>query len=250
MPSRLIVIIPVVALALACGGSPSSPSPEPSPTPQPTPQPSPFPSGDYRVSGIVTDGETGVVIVGARVIVAYRSGTNFRQSLAEARTNGGGRYELNFPLSANQTDGLISVQPPPGYWIYVQSLPRNTDVVRNVGLRPERTFVADGPPIVASIQRDSSLVSDHEWDPWVFANPNSVWEELYVSTESTGTLTIEARPDAGGLVPTVSCPYGGCPAGASGAVSFPVRGGSRYYFTIAIPITSAPQRYDVSASVR
>ena len=250
MPLRLVVLA-AVSLALACGGSPSSPSPEPAPTsPSPAPQPSPLPSGNFRVSGIVTDEETGVPIVDARVTVAYRFAAGPRGATAGARTDGGGRYELNFPLSANQTDGLISVEPPRGHWVHVQSLPRIGDVIRNVGLRRERTVVAGGQSIVASIRPDSSLVWDVEWDPWVFANLNNVWEELYVSADSTGTLTIEARPDADGVVPTVSCPYGGCPAGAPGTVSFPVKAGSRYYFSIAIPITTAPQRYEVSASVR
>ena len=126
-----------------------------------------------------------------------------------------------------------------------------TEIVQNVRLRPVRTL-APGESMVLSVEPDSSLVWDKEWDPWLFPSFNTLEEEFRVPVQTDGVLTIEARPEAGGMVATLPCPYLGCPSSqVQGTISIPVEARqSPFYVSVQIPRESAPQRYVVQTSLR
>jgi hypothetical protein len=139
-----------------------------------------------------------------------------------------------------------------GHWTTVQLLPWGTpDVVQNVSLRPVRTLAA-GQSMGLSVEPDSSLAWDKEWDPWEFPSFDTLAQEFVVSVQTDGVLTIDARPEAGGNVATLTCPYVGCPAWrVQGTVSIPVEARwSPFYFSVEIPRASAPQRYAIQTSLR
>jgi hypothetical protein len=123
-------------------------------------------------------------------------------------------------------------------------------MTKNLRLRPVRTIAA-GESMTLSIEPDSSLAWDEEWDPWVFPSLNTQWEEFRVSSPVGGILTVDVRAGTGGPAPTVNCPYEGCPwPPARGTVSFPVRPESTLYLNIAISRADVPQRYEISTSLR
>lgn len=137
-----------------------------------------------------------------------------------------------------------------GHWTVVQLLPWDaTEIVHNVRLRPVTTLAA-GQSMALSIQPDSSLRWDPEWDPWTFVAYDALWEEFRVSVHSDGVLTIDVQSD-GATVATLSCQYVGCPSfRIQGPVSIPVRAGATLYFSIEIPRNRAPQLFDVQTSLR
>ena len=101
-----------------------------------------------------------------------------------------------------------------------------------------------------SIQPDSSLRWDTEWDPWTFVSYDALWEDFLVSVHADGVLTIDVRSD-GATVGTLWCQYGGCPSfRVQGPVSIPVRAGGTLYFSVEIPRVRAPQLFDVQTSLR
>jgi hypothetical protein len=183
-----------------------------------------------------------------------------------ARTDGNGFYAFSFdttgpyrpPFGATPVDSLgllvISSGTQVGeishrYWTAVQLLPWDaTEIVHNVRLRPVITLAA-GQSMALSIEPDSSLEFDPEWDPWTFVSYGTLWEEFFVSVPTDGVLTINARPDGDG-VPTLLCQYGGCPSfRVQGTVSIPAHAGT-FYLAVEIPRASAPQRFDIQTSLR
>ena len=67
-----------------------------------------------------------------------------------------------------------------------------------------------------------------------------------------GKPDVDVRPGAGGDVPTLTCPYVGCPAWrVQGTISIPVEARwSPFHFSVEIPRASAPQRYHTQTSLR
>jgi len=179
------------------------------------------------------------------------------------RTDGNGSYAFSFDTSgpyrpgvapANSLGLLITGEgtywgdTSHGHWTAVQLLPWGaTEIVHDVRLRPVRTLAA-GQSMALSIQPDSSLEWNKEFEP-TFVSFDTLWEEFLVSVPTDGVLTINVRPD-GDAVPTLWCQYGGCPSFlVQGSVSIPVHAGT-LYFNVAIPRTRAPQRFDIQTSLR
>jgi hypothetical protein len=198
--------------------------------------------------------------------------TRFAGGNVTTLTNGDGSYAVEFEATQPYKGDPPYTVPPAtilglliardgaywgdrgsGRWTTVQLLPwGSADIVQNVRLRRVRTIAA-GQSMPLSIEPDSSLVWDQEWDPWEFLSFDTVWEQFLVSTDRDGILTVDVRPEpGGGPVPTLSCPYDGCPAAkAQGAVSIPLQSRwSPFYFSIAIPRGIAPQRYEVLTSLQ
>lgn len=253
---RSLLRIPLcVLLAAACDSAPvpTSPSPSPNPAPAPTPE-----AIQYRVSGSVTDAADGARIASATVVLRYTEGE------LRTRTDADGAYSFSFRTSQPYRHqfwtvpgdflGLLTVgdgaywgDAGGGHWTTVQLLPwGTTDVGHDVRLRPARTLTA-GQSMGLSVEPDSSLAWDQEWDPWVFPSFDTLAEEFRVSVQTDGLLTIDVRPEAGGNVATLTCPYTGCQV--QGTVSFPVKAGA-LLFRVEIPRTSAPQRHEIQTSLR
>ena len=242
-------VVVCVVLTASCGSVPVPTSPLPI-----------LPSTEYRVSGIVMDAAA-TPIADATVMLRHSQGA------LTARTNADGAYA--FAFHANQPYqqgyqivpgdflGLLIARDGPywgdigrGHWTTVQLLPWGTpDVAQNVRLRPVRTLVA-GQSMGLSVEPDSSLPWNGEWDPWEFPSFTTLREEFFVSVQTDGLLTIDARSEAGGNAATLKCAW--CPArGVQGTSSIQVEAGrSPYYFSIEIPRASAPQQYEIQTSLR
>lgn len=256
----LLGLILCILLAAVCDSpTPTSPAPRPqSPSPTPVPE-----ATQYRVSGVVMDAAAGRRIANATVMLRYASGALTTQ------TDEDGGYPFSFQTNEPVQNeirrapadalGLLIARVGTfwgdvrgGHWTTLQILPSGTsEVLQNVRLRPVRT-VAAGQPVSLSIEPDSSLSWDPEWDPWTFVSFETLQEEFYVSVQADGVLTIDARTEHGGTVATLTCPYGGCPAWrVQGTMSFPVEARrSPYYVRVEVPRASAPQRYDIQTPLR
>jgi len=245
-----------VMLATACEQNGSARAPVPS---------GPTPLGEssrYRVSGIVMDRDA-APIANAVVMLQHSAGH------LTAQTGGDGAYAFSFeasrPFVAANTRvpsdilGLLVVRDGAywgdigrGSWTTVQLVPWGSkDVERNVRLRPVRTLTA-GESMVLSVEPDSSLAWDQEWDPWLFPALDTLSEEFLVSVERDGVLTIDARPQSGGIAATLPCRYVGCPSWrVHGTISIAVEARwSPFYFSVEVPRASAPQRYEIQTSLR
>ena len=83
-----------------------------------------------------------------------------------------------------------------------------------------------------------------------------VWERLHIRVADAGALTVHARPELGGVVPSlaVSCVYviDNClfdwvkPPAGSGTGSLIMKVNSLFEIRLAIPSQMAPQRYEVA----
>jgi hypothetical protein len=260
-------VVLCVMLATACDSAPAPTSPSQSPTPTPTPAPPPTPTPpapQYRVSGILTSGADAAPIANATLVLQHNQGQHTTQTDADGAYaftfDTSGPYQSRTSLVPGDLLGLLITRDGAhwgdlsrGHWMTVQSLPWGTgDVVQNVRLRPVRTL-APGQSMSLSVEPDSSLVWDGDWEPWTFVSFDLLEEGFRVSVPRDGVLTIDARSDAGGNAGTLTCLYVGCPgwAGQAGTVSIRVKGGpSPYYFSVRIPRASAPQRYEIRASLR
>ena len=175
----------------ACDGDRTSP---PAPTPVPTtPAPRPAPSETrYHLSGIVMD-DNGSPVANAEVALEeFFSG--YQQ--ATTSTNADGHYEMGLGTTTACTS-VIHAGGGEYEHHYVQALPSDTaNIVKNLRLRRIRTVEA-GQSIVISIDRDSSLAVDGG-DVWLL---DRLWEKLHVLVADAGTLTVDARPEVGGVVP-------------------------------------------------
>jgi hypothetical protein len=244
-------------LSTACNQAPASPSSLPQPLSPPPASP------QFRVSGTVTDAGGGAPIANATVLL------HLAQGVLTTRTGEDGAYAISYeakqpyrnPASIVRegilgllavTDGTYWGDIRSGHWTSLQALPfEPSDIVHDVRLRPVRTLVA-GQSMELAVEPDSSLTWNEEWDPWTFPSFDTFSEGFRVSVETDGVLTIDAQPDAGGIPATLTCPYVGCPSWrVSGPVSLRVEGRwSPLYFTLEIPGTSAPQRFEIKASLR
>jgi len=164
-------------------------------------------------------------------------------------TNDAGDYAVEFePGSSVSGYGIgYAYSWHDGYETSIQWLPTgSTTAVQNFQLRPVRRISA-GASTVVSVEPDSSLCSDLE-DWWVLSRRCEV-----VRIEATaGTLVVEARAEAGGVVPLVFSATTGNYAGQTpgpGTVSLQARGGT-YQIFVGIPDGMASQRFEVLTSLR
>jgi hypothetical protein len=209
------------------------------------------------VSGIVTDAAGGAPLANAKLMLRHDTTDLI------TRTDANGSYAFSFQIRGPYPNrvvpedilGLLAVvdgtdwgDTSRGHWTAVHPLPWGpTDIVHNVRLRPVRTVLA-GQSMAMSIDADSSLEWNTEWDP-TFVTFDTLWEEFRVSVHTDGVLTINLRSD-GDTIPSLICQYGGCPGfRVDGPVSIPVHAGM-LYFAVDTPRRSAPQRFDVQTSLR
>jgi hypothetical protein len=253
--SILCAVAILIGTLLSACDSPTTPTP--TPTPAPTPMPAPGITR-YHVSGIVTD-ENGLRI--ANAFVAVRNDLYFGV-YKRTSTDGAGYYEVDYESdgrSAGGTGGifgLVYAGRNGEYEFSTQLLPSGAaEIVKNVRLRRVQTINA-GQSTTVLIEPDSSLA----WDDDDWMDRNSVWEKLHVRVPAAGTLTIEARAEAGGSGPSllVLCIYvtDNCgfewvkaPAG-SGTGSLKVQADSLFEVRVAIRTPALPQRYVVSTSLQ
>jgi hypothetical protein len=253
------VAVLVAALGLGCN-SPSSPSPPVSPAATPLP-PSPSPPGTsirYNVSGIVTD-DGGSPIANAQLRLYYEG--SFKN--VETSTDAHGYYSIVFESAAREYTGNADVVGTIFYTgggeyenYYVQAVPWGTaDVVKNLHLRRVRTLDA-GQSIVISIDADSSLAYDG--DDWM--RMDALWEKFHIRVADAGVLIVAARPASGSIVPSIAvyCAYvaDNCEndwvavVAPLGSVARRVKANSLFEIRLPIPSGMAPQRYEVSTSLR
>lgn len=244
-----LAVLTLLFTTAACESSrpPSGPTRLP-PTPaEPAPPPAP---GRYHVSGVVTD-DNGSAIANAEVALVDHP-RNDRQ--ATTSTNGGGYYEI---VLETETTGILLIHAGGGEYehYFTQALPSATpDIVKNLRLRRKRTLEA-GQSIVVSIDPYSSLAYDGE--DWMALD--RVWERLHIRVANAGTLTVDARPELSGIVPSLAvfCIYviDNCrfdwvkPPAGSGTGSLIVKANSLFEIRLAIPSRMAPQRYEVATSL-
>lgn len=255
----------VLSLAWACDSAPpTTPSVTPGPSsPGPT-SPSFTPSFTrYQLSGRVTD-EVGSPIAGAIVEVDYSGGgsSSSPPSVCPAfasfcwlatRTNGSGEYKVEFEAASHpQYPGAIGYVYAlhEGHEANIQMVPAGTpEIIQDLRMRAVRALNA-GDSITISVEPDSSRCSDLE-DWWVLG---SRCEIVQITTDTAGTLLVEARAADGGSAPTMfwatTGDYAGVPQQTGpGVISIPVRGGT-YSVFIGTPAGLASRRFDVVTSLR
>jgi hypothetical protein len=263
--ARISLTVAVLVIALGCGRSPTAPLPLPTanttptatPTP-PTPAPAPGPGlMTYQVSGIVTD-DNDSPIANAQLTLLYDNSFKSAKTSTDAR----GYYSIVFESALRSYDGNADVvgtifYPGGGeYENYLQAVPWGTaEIVKNLHPRRVRSVNA-GQSIVTSIDADSSLAYDG--DDWL--RMDWVWEKFHVRVADAGTLTVDARPEVGGIVPSLAvycrshitdnCLFDwvNAPRG-SGTGSLRVQANSVFEMRLAIPSRMAPQRYKVATSL-
>lgn len=256
----------VLSLAWACDSAPpTTPSVTPSVTPGPSsPGPTPPSFTRYQLSGRVTD-EVGSAIAGAIVEVDYNRGggsSSSPPSLCPAfaalcwlatQTNGSGEYKVeleaghhpHYPGAIGYVYALHEGHEP-----NIQMVPAGTpEIIQDLRMRSVRALTA-GESIAISVEPDSSRCSDLE-DLWVLS---SRCEVVQITTDTAGTLLVEARAADGGSAPTMfwatTGEYAGVPQQTGpGVVSIPVRGGT-YRVFVGTPAGLASRRFDVVTSLR
>jgi hypothetical protein len=232
--------LPIAALNLMLASACGSPLAEAPPVPRASTD-----ALGYRISGRVADGG-GAPVPGAHVVLddgQYHPHTQ----RAATRTDGDGRYELFVRpehLRSNKHPGVIirAYTADPQYTGSTQLLDgHGASAVKNFCLRGSRTITAGGSTRVA-IHADSSLCDLGE------LSTTTICEIVRVHYPKDGTLTIAARGSSD-VVPTLRIWRG---ASATGALSIPVSTEDMESIdvAIAVPVGMAPQRYDVSTSLR
>ena len=261
----LLPIAMSVALTAGCGSTPTSPAPTPAPTPAPSPSPAPAPTiARYHVTGRVTE-VNGSPLSVAGVEVDYREGGGgFSDPPAHchslgcwllARTDPAGKYDVTFepgPGSIFLAQGAGVIYGfMEGFATNVQLLPRGSaEIVQNLRLRPVRRIDV-GQSLEVTVEPDSSLCSDLE-DLYALSYR---CEFVDVVAPIPGTLLVEIRGSAGGVVPTVFWTTTGNYVGPItrspdvSTVPIQIRGGT-YGILAGIPAGSAPQRLTVHTSMK
>jgi hypothetical protein len=173
------------------------------------------------------------------------------------RTNDRGEYSVEFEPRSGWRGRLGAVDWGlgfvysfyEGYEVDVQWVPTGSSpAVRDMRLRPTRS-IRPGESIVVSVGATSSLCTDLE-DLWAMESRC----EVVVIESGAGTLNVEARPTAGGPVPSIFWYTSGNYAGlitrpAPGAVAIPVRGGT-YRVLVAVPEGTPSQQFNVTTALR
>jgi hypothetical protein len=238
--TRFLGLFCIATAVLACGAcgdyrSPLAPAPPPPRPPVPT------------LSGFVRDDNGSPVANHEVALEEFFTGNK----QATTSTNVDGYYEmvLGSVTASGYGGSFIHVGGGEYQHHYVEAL---VNIVQNLSLRRIRTVEA-GRSIVISIDRDSSLAVDGgDW--WV---RDEVWERLQIRVTEAGAVIVDARPEVGGIVPSlmviVRCDDDNCFTDwvrDSGIVSLWVKANSRVEIRVAIPIGSAPQRFEVATSLQ
>ena len=244
--------------SIGCGSDgrklPTAPATTPAPAPTPAPPP---PMARYHVTGTVMD-ENGLPVAGATVLLydgPFKS--------VETATNGAGHYEADLEVpevyQTMASVGVVEAWRGDEFEDHAQSIPSGpgaiVNVARNLRLRRFRTIDA-GQSMTVSIEPDSSLDYDSEWSTGL----NRLREDLHVRVDAAGVLTVEARPEAGGTLPSLSvncvslvrdnCEFNwvNAPLGSNSG-SLRVKANSVLKISVAIPTYLAPHRFVVSTSL-
>jgi hypothetical protein len=228
--TRFLGFFCIATAVLAFGACDSPLAPASPPPPQPPP--------GYQLSGIVTDDNGSPVANHEVAVEAFFTG----HKQATTSTNADGHYEMVLDTFTPVIYASF-VHAGGGEYEhhYAKALPSETaNIVKNLRLRRIRTVEA-GQSIVISIDRDSSLAVDGgDW--W---EADHVWEKLHVRVAEAGTLTVDARPEVGGIVPSYMVTVG-----CDGIHNCRVNANSLVEIRVAIPTGSAPQRYEVATSLQ
>jgi hypothetical protein len=269
--TRILSILMFAALMAACQ-SPSAPlvtagaSAAPAPPTSPAPPLSPS-STRFHVRGTMTD-EGGSPLPGVILEVWFRPGTGGFSSHSlrcpapggcwvEVRTDNTGFYDVEFDAAVWSVGGVNAIAAlvrtsggQGGYEYQTQAVPfTHTDVVLNLRMRrPAR--ISAGQSTTVSVDSDSTMCGDSE--DLLVLHSRCAW--VGITTDTPGTLVVEARSASGGITPTVYWATSGTVSGpitrtGPGTVSFPVdRGG--IIALAGIPVGAPPQRFDVVTSIR
>jgi hypothetical protein len=230
-----------IATAVLAFGACDSPL-APASSPPPPPPPAPPVQTRYPLSGFVMDDSGSAVANHAVALEEFFTGNK----QATTSTNVDGHYEM----VVTTTGGFIHAGGGEYEHHYVRAL---GNIVQNLRLRRLRTVEA-GQSIAISIDRDSSLAVDGgDW--WMV---DYVWETLHVRVADAGTLTVDARAEVGGIVPSrmviVNCDVNrNCFTDwvtNSAIASRAVKANSLVEIRVAIPSANAPQRFDVATSLQ
>ena len=169
------------------------------------------------------------------------------------RTNGSGYYEAEFQLSPRPLGGGIYgyiYSLVEGYSTNVQPIPFGSSAVQNLRLRrPRRIDVGESATV--TVEPDSSICLDLE-DLYAYGYR---CEYVTVVARSPGTLLVEMRTDAGGIMPTVFWTTSGNYTGPivrsndPATATIPISGGV-YNIMAGIPVGAPTQRVTVNTSMR
>src|SRR5688572_27246248 len=205
------------------------------------------PETTYRVSGVITD-ESGAPIPLATVVVdqgPHPTDADSKDRWVTRSTSHDGRFELILNpdrwQAGSKPSGLLRAWTENDEFRgYTQRLDwQGTNTVRNIRLRRIRTIDA-GQSIDISVEADSPLCESGE------LSLETVCEWVRVRYPRNGTLTVEARSEAG-AVPIVRNWF----VAGVGTVSFPVSTGRSACAEVAIvlPVGSPPRKFSVSTSL-
>ena len=259
----------VLSLSWACGPSPSAPTLPESTLPSVPSTPAPT---RYHVSGFVAD-EHGSPAANAPVDVWYSGPDEFRAIHTAKKmgtfTTADGRYDVSFEVgspgflgNANVV-GLVRTRTMGQNERVndIQLLPAGkADIVRNLRYRHVPTIDAGGS-IAVSIGSESPRTFAPSGDIYGTSNPpdlSRVGETFRVIVGASGTLTVGLQLGFDAAL-RGSCwwgkdcsdePFTQFTQSSPGSISAKVQDGSIYQLTVSIPSVIAPQRYEVTTSIR
>jgi len=244
----LAVQLPIAVLigALGCGGTPTPLSPDSS---------TPAPTTGYRVSGVVTD-DHGATLPNAVVVLDHGPrlpDLNAATQRVTVRTGVDGSYSLflrpeqvqvgHTPFAIIQAYTLTS-RLPGDHFSYAQVLDgQGTSAVKNIRLRRTRTIYAGQGSMTIGFDSDSSLCA------FAGVSVTTLCEWFVVRSSTAGTVIVEARPEGGGMVPTLRS----WNDVGQGTISSSIDADEDLPYVevaIAIPVGTASQRYNVVATLK
>ena len=245
-PVSVMLSVAALISALACGGS-NPTSPAASGSQQST--------AGYSVSGVVTD-DGGSLVPNAVVILDHGPrlpDLNPETLRLTTRTSGDGRYQFNItpgqvragvePFAMIRAYTYTNVQT---HTANTQLLAREgTSATRNIRLTRLRVIGA-GQSADVTIDADSSLCDVGN----ISLTTRCEW--VRITHSNYGTLTVEARSQTGGMVPTVRTRRNAGP-GTLTELAEPELFDFEYGQTdvaIQVPVGTAPQRFAVSTTFR
>jgi hypothetical protein len=255
-----LTLVVILAASGACNSNPTAPT-----TPS---TPAATGGADLRLfhlSGVVTD-EDGQPLPNAAVVInRYDVRLDGRPGYAvrwtETRTDGQGRYEMDFEALRNgyHSSWLQNVVAfgyahvdTDGHEKDLQFFASSTStVVGDFRLERRLRLAADGTATV-TFRSDESIC-----DGDASLNYEDLCRYVRITVPADGTLTVSASPSSGGATSpyllVIEDPISGanaCPCGR-GTVSYPVRAGSESLVAINIPrASSQPRSYAVTTSFR
>lgn len=233
-----VVLVVLAALAAACGSSaPTAPTSLPSPAPpggtsvvrrEPT---------SFTMTGGVTD-DTGMPIAGAKVSIWLDY-----EDLATVRTDGGGRFALDFVAApgANHIPGhdpagteyalaFVNVEAA-GYEPYSRyALGTSAQLVETIRLRRVLRIGASESTTVTVEPDDSVCVLD------VWPGRERICRTLRIVSPRSGLLTVEAvAVNPGSMSPSLELYGADAGAPRSNPTVLPITGGAEYVAHVGLP---------------